>query len=339
MSRLRGGDRGVGGGNLELKALLRARSALFRALRERFHARGFCEAAVPVAQPHPNLDPHVRPLPVTVRDLDGLSRTLWLHTSPELSLKKLLARGSGDVYFLGPVFRDGETTSRHRPEFTMLEWYRVGAGMAEVMADTREICAEAALAVTGSSRVRWGGSVYDLAEGWEEMTVAEAFRRHAGAADLGEEAMREALRRAGDPAPAGASREELFFRLMVGWVDPLLGEERPLLLTGWPAFLGTMARPFPGDPETLCRFEAYVGGLELANGYAESSDPVEVGRRMEEARLILEGEGAEGLTVDGGFLACLPRMPACAGVSVGVDRLLMLLLGEEEIGKVMPLEP
>ena len=318
-----------------LLAVLKARAAMVGAIRAYFSGRGFMEVATPLALPHPNLDPNVRPVPVTVHDFDGNPRRLWLHTSPELAMKKLLARGAGSIFQVVPVFRDGEVTSSHRCEFTMLEWYRSGAGMEEAVSDAREVIRAACRAAAGSGSIRWGGKSFDLDGPWHRLSMAEAFRRHAGVGALNRTEMALALRSLGYSGLEGLETEELFHRLYLEKVEPNLGREAPAVVSGFPSFLGTMARPSAEDPDVLDRFEVFVGGLELANGYAELADPDELRARMEDALRSLDPEGSRGLTVDGEFLDLMSDLPPCAGVSVGVDRLLMLALGCGDIGQVV----
>jgi len=318
-----------------LRRLLGARQACEAAVRAWFTGRGFTEVTTPVALPHPNLDPHVLPVPVALRDFSGSSRTLWLQTSPELAMKKLVARGSGSIFQIARVFRDGEVTPRHRPEFSMLEWYRVGAGWREVRDDAVAVVAAAARAVNGTPVARRGGRDHDLEGGWEEVTVGEALRRETGARSLSRQDLAAALQAGGEPVRGDEPRDELFFRLYLR-AEPRFGLSRPAAVCGFPAFLGTMARASACDPEVLERFELYAGGLELANGYTELTDAAEQARRLKETRDALSAEGVPGLTVDPEFLQAVGELPPCAGVSIGLDRLMMLLLGKEEIAGVLP---
>ncbi|MBN2719829.1 MAG: EF-P lysine aminoacylase GenX [Proteobacteria bacterium] len=319
----------------DLQKILRGRMAMEEAVRTYFAGEGFLEATTPVAVPHPNLDPNVCPVPVTVRDFSGFPSRLWLHTSPELSMKKLLARGSGSIFQLGPVFRDGEKTPRHRQEFSMLEWYRAGADYRDAMKDTIAVIRAAARAVRGEEQALFSGKAYDLAGRWEEITMADAFRRYAGVGSWETRELREALRESvPDPDP-GMTLEDLFFHLYVGKVEPELGREGPVIVKDFPSFLGTMARPLAKDPAVLERFEVYVAGLELANGYTEFSDRAEIRGRMAAALGGLEKEGVAGLTLDEDFLDALSGMPPCAGVSVGMDRLAMLLFDARDIAQVV----
>jgi lysyl-tRNA synthetase class 2 len=320
---------------MELRNILEARAAMEGAVRDYFDSEGFVEVTTPVAVPHPNLDPNVCPVPVTIRDFKGRPHEMWLQTSPELSMKKLLAMGSGSIYQVGRVFRDGEKTKRHRCEFSMLEWYRVQADYEEAMRDTIRVFRAACRAVTGEEQLTYQGIMYDLAQPWDEITMAEAFYRYAGVGSWDADELREALRSEGIKVKRESTVQDLFFTLYVEKVEQGLGLERPVIVRDYPAFLGTMARPRPDDPKILERFEVYIGGLELANGYSELTDPVELEERMIAVLRDLEEEGVQGLSVDEEFLEAVKNLPPCTGVSVGMDRLAMVVLDADDISQVV----
>jgi lysyl-tRNA synthetase class 2 len=305
------------------------------AVRAYFNDEGFVEVTTPAVVPHPNLDPNIRPVPVTIADLSGGSFRNWLHTSPELSMKKLLARGSGSIYQIGPVFRDEEHTRCHRLEFSMLEWYRVDADYEDAIRDTIRVIRAVHRAVTDEYELNFGGRSYDLEGQWEEITMAEAFRRYAGVDSLTHADLAEALEDLGYKVGADPGIEDLFFHVYVDAVEPYLGAERPTIIKDYPSFLGTMARPREDDPHFLERFEVYIAGLELANGYTELTDAVELAERMEKVLMGLSADGVEGLSIDDLFLEAMADLPPCAGVSVGMDRLAMLALDLDDISQVV----
>jgi lysyl-tRNA synthetase class 2 len=203
------------------------------------------------------------------------------------------------------------------------------------MRDTIRIFRAACRAVTGDERVTYQGVVYDLAETWEELTMAQAFYRYAGIGSWDYEELLEALEDSGQKVKRGSTVQDLFFKLYLEKVEPALGIERPLIVRDYPDFLGTMARSRPDDPGTLERFEVYIGGMELANGYSELTDPVKLEERMTAVLDELAEEGVRGLTVDGEFLEAVKNLPPCAGVSVGMDRLSMLLMDADDISQVV----
>jgi len=305
------------------------------AVRAYFNEEGFVEVTTPALIGHPNLDPNIHPVPVHITDISGRSHRRWLHTSPELSMKKLLAAGSGSIFQTSNVFRDEEHTRLHRCEFSMLEWYRVDADYEDAIRDTIRVARAVCRAVTGEERLVFGGRSYDLGDRWEDITMAQAFERFAGVGSLTHDDLAEALEGLGYRVDDGASTEDLFFHIYVEAVEPSLGIESPTIVKDYPSFLGTMARPREDDPLTLERFEVYIAGLELANGYTELTDSVELAERMEKVLRDLSRDGVEGLTIDDEFLILVNDLPPCAGVSVGMDRLAMLALDAPDISQVI----
>jgi lysyl-tRNA synthetase class 2 len=313
---------------------LRARARVLEGIRAFFRERGFLEVDPPIAQAYPNIDPNI--FPVRISDASGRAARFYLHTSPEPAMKKLLAAGSGDIFFLGKVFRDREGSPLHSPEFTMLEWYRVGGDADAVMRDVEELVRTLARTIAGETVVHVNGRRIPVAGTWRRWEMDDAFRELLGAGMAGEKELREALDRKGMRPGADESWEDLFFRSCLDVVEPALADRGACFLTGYPAALGAMARRRTGRPEVSERFEGFVAGVELVNGYEELTDPVE-----QEVRLLaLAGRHrrstGETLPVDPGFLAALRRgLPPCAGAALGVDRLVMLLLGKDDIADGM----
>ncbi|HEU4949788.1 MAG TPA: EF-P lysine aminoacylase EpmA [Candidatus Deferrimicrobiaceae bacterium] len=320
-------------GELSWKAL-RARARVLEGIRAFFRGRGFLEVDPPIAQAYPNLDPNV--FPVKISDAAGNAARFYLHTSPELAMKKLLAAGSGDIFFLGKVFRDREGSPLHSPEFTMLEWYRAGRPAESVMRDVEELVRSLSRTIAGEAAVRRGGSEIPLDGPWPRWELDDAFRELLGVGMADERGLREALTGRGFRPGADESWEDLFFRACLDVVEPALAARGACFLTGYPAALGAMARRRPGRPEVSERFEGFVAGVELVNGYEELTDPAEQAERL----LVLADRHrrstGETLSVDPGFLDALRLgLPPCAGAALGVDRLVMLLLGKEDIADGM----
>ncbi|MGZ9196957.1 MAG: EF-P lysine aminoacylase EpmA [Candidatus Deferrimicrobiaceae bacterium] len=313
---------------------LRARARVLEGIRGFFRERGFLEVDPPIAQAYPNIDPNI--FPVKIADASGKAARFYLHTSPEPAMKKLLAAGSGDIFFLGKVFRDREGSPLHSPEFTMLEWYRVGGDADAVMRDVEELVRMLAASIAGGNTVHRGDREIPVDGPWHRWEMDDAFRELLGVGMAGETELREALDRKGMRPGADESWEDLFFRACLDVVEPALSDRGACFLTGYPAALGAMARRRTGRPEVSERFEGFVAGVELVNGYEELTDPVE-----QEARLIALADRhrrtpGETLPVDPGFLAALrPGLPPCAGAALGVDRLVMLLLGKDDIADGM----
>jgi lysyl-tRNA synthetase class 2 len=298
----------------DLQERLSKRHGLIRAVREFFDQRGFIEVETAVMVPSPGLELHLDAFEVV-----GAADSRWLSTSPEYQMKRLLAAGLPSIYQLCKCFRRDEIGDLHEPEFTMLEWYRSCAGSEEVMRDTEQLVAHLAQITYGQSAIPRRATLIDVTPPWERVTVAEAFERYAGA-----------------DAMALAADEERFFRLLVDKVEPKLGQQRPTFLTEYPAPMASLARLIPGRPVVADRFEAYIDGIELCNGFGELTDPVEQRRRLERDQAARLRAGKPPYPVDEKFLRALEQgLPPSGGNALGVDRLVMLVVGAQRISDVI----
>jgi lysyl-tRNA synthetase class 2 len=310
--------------------MLRRRALVTAATRAFFQARGYTEVETPYAVPVPGEEVHVRTFATQFETVRGDRVPLWLHTSPEFAMKKLLAGGAGPIFQLARVWRNQEGSATHAPEFTMLEWYRPGASMAGLMDET-----EALLRALLPPVVTCRGITTSL-ERFERTTVAEAFARWAGAdvlATAGDAAALAAA--AGGILRDGEDWEDLFFRLLLERIEPNLGRAHPTFLTHWPAAQAALARRDPCDSRVALRFEIYVAGLELANAFEELTDPVEQRARFVADRARRHAFAGQDWELDEDFLAALPYMPPCAGIALGFDRLAMLAAGADSIEQVL----
>jgi len=286
----------------------------------------------PCAVPAPGEEVHVQAFATHLRTPDGLSRPLWLHTSPEFAMKKLLAAGAGPIFQLARVWRNGEASDTHAPEFTMLEWYRPGADFAALIAETENLL-RAVLPPSVTCR-----GITTHVRDFEYLTVAEAFATYAGADVLGTAGDAAALAdSAGARLRAGEDWEDLFFRLLLERIEPHLGRGRPTFLTHWPAAQAALARRDPADPRVALRFELFVCGLELANAFEELTDAAEQRARFETDRARRHAlNGCDDWPMDEDFLAALAHgMPQAAGIALGFDRLAMIASGASKIEQVM----
>jgi lysyl-tRNA synthetase class 2 len=283
-----------------LKRNLELRARVLQGIRAFFVARGFLEVETPHRIPANAPEPHIDAVP---------SGDWYLHTSPELAMKRLLAAGYSRIFQVCRCWREGERGKRHLSEFTMLEWYRACADYRALMEDCEEL-----LGFLGFA----GGAQPP----WPRVSVAEAFRRWAGTAP--EKALE-----------AGTFDELVAFRIEPG----LAALETPVFLVDYPAACAALARKKPGRPELAERFELYAGGLELANGFSELTDPAEQRARFEADREARRRSGRDPYPVPEPFLRDLARMPPSAGIALGVDRLVMLLTGAEAIDEVVAFTP
>ncbi len=326
-------------------AIARARSALARKLREALEQRGYLEVETPIAVPFAGQEPHLRPFettftqdpPVPEAGVAG-ARRLQLHTSPEYAMKRLLAReGFSRCYQIARVFRDGELSPTHNPEFTLLEFYSAPGSAASIMADLEQLvfaCAAEAPARKGHGR---GSGTLSLRPPFERLTCREAFIRHAGfdPLPLDAGAFAQAARACGVRPGAGASWDDLFTQVLLERIEPALGIDRPTFLTEYPASQAALARLKPSEPRVAERFELYAAGLELANGFSELCDSREQRRRLEEEQRVRRQLGRDVFPIDEQFLAALDQVGEAGGVAVGFDRLLMLLAGAATIEEVL----
>lgn len=307
-------------------AALKLRARLYAAIRAFFAERGVLEVETPVLSVAGNTDPNIASFLLEFSGrTDGAPRTRWLRTSPEYPLKRLLAAGIGDCYELGRVFRDGEAGGRHNPEFTMLEWYRTGWDHLRLIDETVALV-RAALALVGR----------DAAV--EKIAYRDLYRRHLDidSATASEDQLRSTM---GDVeiAADGLTRDDWLDLLMTHRIQPSFAADRIVAVYDYPASQCALARIRASDPPVAERFELYLGPLELANGYYELNDPVEQRNRFQRDLGAREQRGATSPPIDERLLAALGNggLPDCAGVALGVDRLLMAMLGSGRIDEVV----
>lgn len=305
-------------------AALRQRASLYAMIRRFFAERGVMEVETPILASAGNPDPNIQSLTLSVRLPQAECGRRWLRTSPEFALKRLLAAGVGDCFELGRVFRDGEAGRRHNPEFTMLEWYRVGWDHRRLMEETADLV-QAAMALSGRrSSVR-------------EMSYRELYRNtlDIDPFDDSDLALRAPLA-VYDIDPEGLCRDDWLDLLMTHLIQPALPAGRILLLYDFPASQCALARIRPDKPPVAERFELYLGPLEIANGYHELTDPHEQRERFRAQTAERQRRGARWVPADEKLVAALDHgLPDCAGVALGVDRLLMAMLGTEQISDVL----
>jgi len=307
------------------RASLQLRARLYACIRSFFAARNVLEVETPILSAGANTDPNIESFQTRFSGhADAGARTRWLRTSSEFPQKRLLAAGVGDNYELGRVFRDGEAGQRHNPEFTMLEWYRVGWDHRRLAEEVLELVA-AALALVGKRAEVWRTGYRDL------------FRDALGLDPFA--ASDDELRRAlGDVRieAAGLTRDDWLDLLLTHRIQPAFARDSLTLVIDYPASQCALAKIRHGDPPVAERFEIYLGTHELANGYHELTDAAEQRARFARdiARRVARGQAA--LPVDENLLAALERgLPDCAGVALGIERLLMSLADCDDIRQVL----
>ncbi|WP_428030057.1 EF-P lysine aminoacylase EpmA [Ancylobacter sp.] len=324
------------------RPFLLARQKIIAALRGFFAARDFIEVETPILQVSPSNETHLKAFATELERPDGSRTPRYLHTSPEFTAKKLLAAGEERLFTMARVFRNGERTVLHHPEFTMLEWYRAGETYQALMEDCAALLAVTALTV-GATTFYFGGHACDVTAAPERLTVAEAFSRFAGIdlmASVGEgrndrDLLWHAARAAGIRVAEDDVWADVFTRVMVEKIEPHLGITHPTLLCEYPVSEAALARPKPSDLRLAERFELYICGVELANAFGELTDAAEQRRRFigwmdEKERLY-----GERYPIDEDFLDALALMPEASGIALGLDRLVMLAAGARRIEDVL----
>ncbi len=321
---LRLSTRGRGG-------LIRERARLLGEVRGFFEARGFTEVETPTLVPCPGLDFHLDAFAAgEQRGPDGYpdASSRYLITSPEYQMKRLLAAGVFRSFQISRCFRRGEVGARHNPEFTMLEWYRGFAAVESVIDDTESLVIALAKAARGeASVVTPAGRTIELHPPFERLPILTAFARHAQVSES--TALGWAL--SGDEAD-----ETRFFETLAFEVEPALAEGPPVFVCDYPAPQASLARKKPDAPHLAERFELFVGGIELCNGFGELVDGDEQRARFAADRRLRAEKGKPVYPIDEGFLGALAEgLPPSAGNALGLDRLIALCLGAKEIGDVM----
>jgi lysyl-tRNA synthetase class 2 len=322
---------------------LKARGAITRAVRGWFEARDFTETETAALQVSPGNEAHLHAFASEAIGPAGERLPLYLRTSPEFAAKKLLAAGETRIFELARVWRNRERGPLHHPEFTLLEWYRAGAGYETLMEDCAALLALAA-ETAGATALRFGARAADPFAPPERITVAEAFEAFAGvdllatidaAGGTDREALAAAASAAGVRTAADDTWADVFSRVLVEKIEPRLGDGRAAILCEYPTAEAALARPTPGDPRVAERFEVYACGVELANCFGELTDPAEQRRRFEAEMAEKERVYGERYPIDEDFLDALAQMPPASGGALGFDRLVMLATGASRIEQVL----
>lgn len=325
--------------------ILRARAHLTRQIRAFFEARDFLEVDTPVAIERPAPEHAIDPVAVQFAAAPPHpAHRRYLQTSPELQMKQLVARGLPRIFQLAPVFRDGDHSAVHRPEFRLLEWYRAGADMQALQDD----CEALLSALVAAAQAHLGdGATAKMRTQWQllartpypRVSVREALKRYAGV-DLKDVQTRAdfaaCLRQCGVHHADDDSWADLFFRLFVGHVEPALlrAHAGPFFLTHFPLQLAALAQRDPSCPLQAERFELYAGGLELANAFVELRCAHEQRARFEAERAERARAGKATWPLDEDYLAALAQLPPTAGIALGIERVLMVLLAASDIDAI-----
>lgn len=333
------------------------RERVIKAIRAFFDERKFHEVETPVLITHPPAESYLDVFETTLLDRHRNPTKAYLSTSPEVVLKKLMVAGIGNCYALTKSFRNMETQGNlHNPEFTILEWYRVGADYKDIMKDCEEIMLSIHSVIPGltrnpsilktGSRLRgrddamiYQGELIDLSPPWERVSVAEAFKKFAHVdfdTFFDMSSAKEIAKAKGYQVEAKTTWEELFNQIFLNEVEPHLGRNKPTILYDFPAVMGALAKKKESDPRFAERFELYIGGLELGDCYSELTDPVEQEERFKKEIMEIRRLGKTEYQYDKDFIEALKfGLPTCSGIAVGVDRLVMLFADVHDISDTL----
>lgn len=287
---------------------LRQRAYILQGIRQFFNEKGYLEVETPHRIPAPAPESHIDAIP---------SGSWFLHTSPELCMKRMMAAGYGKIFQMCRCWRDRERGNLHLPEFTLLEWYRAGADYFSLMEECEGLLRFVAEGMGLGQKIIFRNREIDLSKPWGRIPVKEAFHCYT------QTSVNEALKLG------------LFDEMMVQDIEPKLGLEKPTFIYDYPAERGALARLKQEDPTLAERFELYIGGLELANGFSELVDSEEQGKRFHMENANRQSYGKPIYSIPDKFLAELDQMPPSAGIALGVDRLAMVFLDAETIDEVV----
>ena len=322
------------------KALLKKRSRLIQEIRQFFLERDFLEIDAPTLVRFPGQEPHLEPFTTTYQPLNRNPVTLYLQTSPEFSMKKLLAAGFEKIFYLGHSFRHEPISNLHQPEFLMLEWYRAYTDYTALMSDCEELLRQLAKSLYGEGEFPFQNERLDWSLPFQRLTVKQALRKFAGIAYDSVRNPASFARKARSKGYTAVQDtwawDDIFFEIFLNEIEPQLGKPVPTFLTEYPANMGALAHRMEAQPDFVERFELYVAGIELANAFTELNDPEEQKARFLTDQAARRKAGKEPFPIDPEFLEALQiGMPPAAGIALGVDRLLMILLGQKSIGSIV----
>lgn len=288
------------------------RARIIKAIRSFFDTRGFLEVETPLRIPANAPEEYIEP---------QSSGEHYLHTSPEICMKRLLCRDHEKIFQICRCWRSGERGSRHVPEFTMLEWYRANSSYYELMKDCEELLQHISKQCYSSTTLSYGSLPIAMNDGLITISVEDAFRRFS------------------DVSMEEAVKDGSFDERMVMHIEPALVQNKPVILMDYPIEMAALARQKIGNPGLAERFELYAGGLELANGFSELNDPLEQRNRFEQANSKRGDAGLPPLPLPEPFLRELAMMPPSAGIALGIDRLVMLFTDSDLIDDVVAFTP
>lgn len=321
----------------DFRKIFERRASILHGIREFFVGQDFLEVETPMMVALPGMEPYLDVFKTRFQSLTGVGRDMYLITSPEYAMKKLLVGGLEKIFQITRSFRNKETGGAlHNPEFTMIEWYRTNADYYQLMRDVESLIRHLCQRLYGATSFAYQGKRIDVGQEFERLTVAEAFERHAHVPrDVFEDSARfiEEAQKRGYNA---TTYDDAFFLIFLNQIEAKLGVDRPTFLYEYPVSMAALSRVCPNNPRYAERVEVYIAGLELANGFSELTDAAEQQRRLVQERDERMALGKEIYDVDQSFIeALMLGMPPSTGIALGIDRLIMLLLDKADIQDVL----
>lgn len=297
---------------LRRQETLYQRSKIIQSIRKFFIERGYLEVETPYLVPSVSPEAHIDPV---------ACGSWFLHTSPELCMKRLLSAGYEKIFQICHCWRQGERGSRHIPEFTMLEWYKTGVDYKELMKETEELIIDVYDSISPYRKIYYQNKEIDISLPWERISVEEAFNR------FGKIRLKEAL------------EKDIFDEVMVEKIEPELGVKKPTFIYDYPVERASFSKAKNEDPSFAERFELYIGGVEIANGFSELTDPQEQRRRFEIENNIRKKRSKFTIPIPERFLEEISQMPQSSGIALGIDRLVMVFLDKDSIDEIVAFPP
>jgi len=318
------------------KLTAKSRSKLTQKIRDFFNNHDFLEVETPIMTPIPGMEPHLNPFETKFISPEGKSRSLYLNTSPELQMKKLLGAGFGNIFNLTKVFRNGEVGGgRHNTEFTMLEWYRTNSNYLDLMKDCENLITHLA----GKKTIKYKNKEINLEKPWDRKSIQELFTAYCRIDLLKNKDFKtfaSTAKKLGHNTSGCKDWDDIFFKIFLNDIEPFLGIKKPIFVYDYPVSQAALAKRKDKNSFWAERFELYIGGNEIANAYSELIDSKEQKCRLLEEQKLRKKLGKTAFDIDEEFLTSLESIPTSAsGIALGVDRLFMVLLNKKYIEEVL----
>lgn len=328
--------------NPKLKKFHDERIQIIKHIREFFWDQNFLEVETPIAVKLPGQEPYLNPLEVIIEDVKSKKHSFYLRTSPEYSLKKMLAAGYENIFEISKCFRNGEDFGgTHNTEFTMLEWYRCPGHLENIMDDTEQLF-KFVLKKLHKNHLSFKGNIVNADCNWNRVSMKELFAKYLEV-DLDnlleEKQLKLFASKRGYQVSSGDQYEDIFFKVFLNEIEPNLGKNKPVFVYNYPARMSSLSCCLPHDNRYAERFELYIGGLEVANAFGELLDGDEQEERLKEDKSLREKLGKKTWNIDSEFIRSLKEIKkktaSAGGIALGVDRMVVLCTGANDINEVI----